>query len=76
VQSAGDVSSVQLGEKTAVEEPGRKVERRRQIRIDLRRTRRADEPGGELVVAKGRLSELAAVSDSPDLKAVAARIGG
>jgi two-component system chemotaxis sensor kinase CheA len=75
VQSAGDVASVQLGEETAVEEPGRKVERRRQIRIDLRRLDALMNQVGELVVAKGRLSELAAVSDSPDLKAVAARIG-
>ena len=75
VQSAGDVALVELGEETAVEEPGRKVERRRQIRIDLRRLDALMNQVGELVVAKGRLGELAAISDSPDLKAVAAAIG-
>lgn len=74
ISSAGEVASVGFGEEVATEAPGEKVERSRQIRIDLRRLDALMNQVGELVVAKGRLGDLAAVSDSPDLKAVAARI--
>ena len=74
VTSAADVATVQVGEEEEPEEPGQRIERRRQIRIDLRRLDALMNQVGELVVAKGRLAELATGSDSPDLKAVAARI--
>lgn len=74
IKLAGDVSEVAFGaagEENATEAAGRG----RQIRIDLRRLDALMNLVGELVVAKGRLGELAEADDSPDLKAVSARIG-
>lgn len=73
VRSAGDVAEVGFGavaEENATEVAGRG----RQIRIDLRRLDALMNLVGELVVAKGRLGELAEEHDSPELKAVSARI--
>lgn len=76
IRSAGDVHLVRFG---AAAGPaagrGGAAERSRQIRIDLRRLDAMMNQVGELVVARGRLLELAELSDSPELKAVAARIG-
>ena len=74
IRTAGDIASVEVGEQPVAEAPEARIERRRQIRIDLRRLDALMNQVGELVVAKGRLSDLASVSDSPDLKAVAASI--
>jgi two-component system chemotaxis sensor kinase CheA len=74
LQAAGEVAEVAFGAEAA--EPGAEAAGRgRQIRIDLRRLDALMNQVGELVVAKGRLAELAEASDSPELKAVAARIG-
>lgn len=75
ILTAGDVLAVEFA---AAEEVGRgqgASERSRQIRIDLRRLDAMMNQVGELVVARGRLVELAEQGDSPELKAVAARIG-
>lgn len=75
ILTAGDVQSIEF---SAPEEVGRSqasTERSRQIRIDLRRLDAMMNRVGELVVARGRLLELAELSNSPELKAVAARIG-
>ena len=74
IKSVGDVAEVEFGGKTddTVTEA---AARGRQIRIDLRRLDALMNLVGELVVAKGRLTELAESDDSPDLKAVSARIG-
>lgn len=74
LKSAGEVAEVEFGSSSddnATEAAGRG----RQIRIDLRRLDALMNLVGELVVAKGRLGELSEASDSPDLKAVSARIG-
>jgi two-component system chemotaxis sensor kinase CheA len=74
LKTAGDVAEVAFGAGT--EDPATEVAARgRQIRIDLRRLDALMNLVGELVVAKGRLNELAEADDSPDLKAVSARIG-
>jgi len=75
ILTAGEVLAVEF---PTEEEAGRSqgtAERSRQIRIDLRRLDAMMNRVGELVVARGRLLELAGESDSPELKAVAARIG-
>lgn len=75
ILTAGDVQAIEFA---TPEETGRSkstTERSRQIRIDLRRLDAMMNRVGELVVARGRLLELAEQSDSPELKAVAARIG-
>lgn len=74
IRAAGDVSEVAFGA-GAAEVATEAAGRGRQIRIDLRRLDALMNQVGELVVAKGRLAELAEAGDSPDLKAVAARIG-
>ena len=74
LRAAGEVAEVAFGS-AAAEPAAEAAGRGRQIRIDLRRLDALMYQVGELVVAKGRLAELAEASDSPDLKAVAARIG-
>ena len=74
VESAGDVGSVDIGAVEAGTE-GEGTGRNRQIRIDLRRLDAIMNLVGELVVAKGRLTELADPAESPELKAVGSRIG-
>ena len=74
LRAAGEVAEVAFGS-AAAEPAAEAAGRGRQIRIDLRRLDALMNQVGELVVAKGRLAELAEASDSPDLKAVAARIG-
>jgi two-component system chemotaxis sensor kinase CheA len=74
LRSAGDVAEVEFGAVEAGPEAAA-GERGRQIRIDLRRLDELMNRVGELVVAKGRLAEVAEASDSPELKAVAAQIG-
>jgi two-component system chemotaxis sensor kinase CheA len=74
VESAGDVGAVDIG--AAESGTGREgTGRNRQIRIDLRTLDAIMNLVGELVVAKGRLAELADPAESPELKAVGARIG-
>ncbi len=72
--SVGDVAEVEFGEDRA-EQAGEAAGRGRQIRIDLRRLDALMNQVGELVVAKGQLSEIAELSGSPELRAVATRIG-
>jgi two-component system chemotaxis sensor kinase CheA len=73
VESAGDVAKVEIGAAdTGVAGDG--TGRSRQIRIDLKRLDAIMNLVGELVVAKGRLAELADPADSPELKAVGSRI--
>lgn len=74
VEAAGEIGAVEIG----VAETGTAGEgagRSRQIRIDLKRLDAIMNLVGELVVAKGRLAELADPAESPELKAVGARIG-
>jgi two-component system, chemotaxis family, sensor kinase CheA len=74
LRASGEVGDVAFG--AAASEPAAEaVGRSRQIRIDLRRLDAMMNQVGELVVAKGRLAELAEASASPELKAVATRIG-
>jgi two-component system chemotaxis sensor kinase CheA len=74
IKAAGDVAEVVFG--ASADQPGIEVAGRgRQIRIDLRRLDALMNLVGELVVAKGRLTELAEIDESPELKAVSARIG-
>jgi len=75
ILTAGDVQTIEFSAGEATGRTGAAVERSRQIRIDLRRLDAMMNRVGELVVARGRLLELAEQSDSPELKAVAARIG-
>ncbi|MFN8651206.1 MAG: chemotaxis protein CheA [Gemmatimonadales bacterium] len=72
--TVGDVGEVEFGEVTP-EPAAEGAGRGRQIRIDLRRLDALMNQVGELVVAKGQLAELAETSGSPELKAVASRIG-
>ena len=74
LEQAGEILSVEIGEEEAPKATNERGERSRQIRIDLRRLDALMNQVGELVVAKSRLGDLAAISDSPDLKAVAARV--
>ncbi len=74
LRASGEVAEVAFGS-AAAEPAAEAAARGRQIRIDLRRLDALMNQVGELVVAKGRLAELAEASDSPELKAVAARIG-
>src|SRR5512134_193612 len=74
LRASGEVADVAFGA-AAAEPAAEAAGRGRQIRIDLRRLDALMNQVGELVVAKGRLAELAEASDSPELKAVAARIG-
>jgi len=73
VEAAGEVATVEFGTGDAAA-PGEAAERSRQIRIDLKRLDAIMNLVGELVVAKGRLAELADPADSPELKAVGSRI--
>lgn len=73
LSAVGDVAGVVIGEAAApADDP---AARGRQIRIDARRLDAIMNLVGELVVAKGRLGELADVSADPELRAVTARIG-
>ncbi len=74
IEAAGDVGSVEIGS-TAGGTEGEGATRSKQIRIDLKRLDAIMNLVGELVVARGRLAELAEPGDSPDMKAVSARIG-
>lgn len=74
VESAGDVGSVEIGA-PETGKGGEGTGRNRQIRIDLKRLDAIMNLVGELVVAKGRLAELADPAESPELKAVGSRIG-
>lgn len=74
IRAAGDVDEVVFVQEQ-VKASGEAAERGRQIRIDLRRLDAMMNQVGELVVAKGRLVELAETSNSPELKAVSAQIG-
>lgn len=69
----GDVASVEFGD-GADERTADGAGRGRQIRIDLRRLDKVMDLVSELVVAKGRLSDLIDPQTSPELQAVNARI--
>jgi two-component system chemotaxis sensor kinase CheA len=71
--AVGEVAAVEMGEPQG-ERGGEGPGRGRQIRIDVRRLDSVMNLVGELVVAKGRLAGLADEDDSPELKAVTARI--
>ena len=73
LRSVGDVASVVIGAPPA-QPADETVERRRQIRMDARRLDTIMNLVGELVVAKGRLTDLADQAGEPELKALAARI--
>lgn len=73
LRSVGDVASVVMG--AGAQQPADEtVERRRQIRMDARRLDAIMNLVGELVVAKGRLTDLADLGGEPELQALAARI--
>lgn len=72
--SVGDIERVEVSQ--PVEEAAAETGTRgRQIRIDLTRLDAIMNLVGELVVAKGRLGDVADASESPELQAVSARIG-
>jgi two-component system chemotaxis sensor kinase CheA len=73
LRSAGDVADVAFGDAAPVRDLGA-AGRGRQIRIDVRSLDAVMNLVGQLVVAKGRLAELAAESGSPDLKLVSTRV--
>jgi len=73
LRSAGDIAEVAFGEVVPARDLG-PASRGRQIRIDVRSLDAVMNQVGQLVVAKGRLAELAGESGSPDLKAVSARV--
>jgi len=73
IRSAGDVALVRF-EETAPEEADT-TGRGRQVRVDLRRLDALMKQVGELVVAKNRLSAMAASSPEPALVEVSDRIG-
>lgn len=75
LQSVGDIESVEVGA-LPLETGTESGVRSRQIRIDLRRLDAIMNLVSELVVARGRLGDLADLDASPELKAVSARIGG
>lgn len=70
LRAAGDIERVELGAAEAA--AGRPVGR--QIRIDLARLDRLMKLGGELVVARNRLLDVAAAMGDPDLKGLSDRI--
>jgi two-component system chemotaxis sensor kinase CheA len=72
IRSAGDVALVRF-EETAAEEAD-STGRARQVRVDLRRLDALMKQVGELVVAKNRLSALAANSSDPTLVELSDRI--
>lgn len=77
IRGAGDIDSVAVGEAPVpapIEDPAQ-AGGARHIRVDLRRLDALMNHMGELVVAKGRLAEVVALSPTPDLEAVSARIG-
>ncbi len=74
IRSAGEVAEVEIEHPEATRPAPEAAGRGRQIRVDLRRLDALMKRVGELVVARGRLVELAEASGSPELEAVAARI--
>ena len=73
IHTAGDVADVAFGEVAPERDIGA-ASRGRQIRIDVRSLDAVMNQVGQLVVAKGRLAELAAESGSPEFKAVSSRL--
>jgi len=73
IRSAGEVESVRFEEPAPVAGEGG-AERRRQIRVDLRRLDRLMKQVGELVVAKNRLGVIATGADDAALAEVSDRI--
>ncbi len=74
IRSAGDVAQVEIEQPEAARAAVGAGGRGRQIRVDLRRLDALMKQVAELVVARGRLLELAEASGSPELQAVAGRI--
>ncbi len=81
IRGAGDVDLVKVGAEATVtpvaapaERGAKSADRGTHIRVDLRRLDSLMNQVGELMVAKGRLSELVA-REHPELEALAARIG-
>ncbi len=72
LRAVGDVASVTVADQVPAEAP---AGRGRQIRIDASRLDAIMNLVGELVVARGRLGDLADAGGDPELRAVAARIG-
>jgi two-component system chemotaxis sensor kinase CheA len=78
IRRVGDIESVEFGDEEVARptrDNGEAAGRTRQIRVDLRRLDAMMTQVGELVVAKGRLSELVALDASPEMQAIGARIG-
>ena len=75
IRTAGDVDRVEF----AVEEEAARTEaggRSKHIRVDLRRLDALMNLIGELLTARGRLTELSAASADPDLENIAVRVSG
>jgi two-component system, chemotaxis family, sensor kinase CheA len=74
IRSVGDVAAVEVGDPTpAASREG--LDRGRHIRVDLDRLDAMMKQVGELIVARGRLGELAEQLGNLELEAVSARIG-
>ena len=73
LRAAGDVAEIAFGDAAPERDLGAAA-RGRQIRIDVRSLDAVMNLVGQLVVAKGRLAELASESGSPDLKLVSTRV--
>ena len=71
VRRTGEVALVSVGDPVDAAET---AERGRQIRVDLTPAGRADEAGGELVVAKNRLAAIAVAAGDADLAEVSDRV--
>ena len=73
IRAAGDVERVEIGELEAVERPEERG-RARHIRVDLRRLDALMNQIGELLTARGRLTDLSSRREDPELEDVAIRV--
>ncbi|MGH7657584.1 MAG: Hpt domain-containing protein, partial [Gemmatimonadales bacterium] len=74
IRAAGDVLDVEIGEAPVHARVAEEETSRRHIRVDLKRLDVLMNLMGELVVARGRLTDVIATNPSPELEAVGARI--
>jgi two-component system chemotaxis sensor kinase CheA len=74
VRSQGDVEGVTVGQEEEVQRPDAAGGRARHIRVDLRRLDALMNLIGELVTARGRLTDLAARREDPELDDVSVKV--
>jgi two-component system chemotaxis sensor kinase CheA len=74
IRAAGEVDRVEIGELEAAAERPEERGKARHIRVDLRRLDALMNQIGELLTARGRLTELSSRRDDPELDDVAIRV--